>query len=106
MEQISAAVKYLHEFNPPILHRDLKPENILLFEDNIVKLSDFGCSSFLEGEQKTICGTLDYLAPEIIEMKPQSAKTDIWQLGVLFYELLNGCTPFDCQESWKSESIW
>ncbi len=56
----------MHSFKPAILHRDLKPENILIFNDDTIKLCDFGCSSFLEEERKTICGTLDYLAPETI----------------------------------------
>ena len=90
--QIVSGLAHMHKNG--FFHRDLKPENILLFENNIVKLSDFGCSNFLEEERVTSCGTLDYLAPEIIKKEKQTDWTDIWQLGVLMFEMLNGQTPF------------
>jgi len=93
-------VDYLHQRG--IVHRDLKPENILFankkYED--VKISDFGLSrivgdgSFLQ----TMCGTPQYLAPEIInntESKGYSKKVDVWSLGAILYFMLSGTPPFD-----------
>jgi len=98
--QLLSAVDYLHQRG--IVHRDLKPENILFankkYED--VKISDFGLSrivgdgSFLQ----TMCGTPQYLAPEIInntEHKGYSKKVDVWSLGAILYFMLSGAPPFD-----------
>ncbi|KAI5963154.1 IPL1 [Candida pseudojiufengensis] len=107
--QIVLALKYLH--NKHIIHRDLKPENIMLNMNNIVKLSDFGWSVYTKSKQQkfeqqtieendnnkrnTICGTMDYLPPEMIEQKPHDFKVDNWALGVLIYEFLIGKPPFE-----------
>lgn len=65
IKQIISAVKYLHENK--IIHRDIKPENILLDKKGNVKLADFGWSNFSDKPRKTYCGTVDYLAPEMID---------------------------------------
>ena len=90
---ILQAVYYLHSQNPPIIHRDIKPENIL-FANNETKLSDFGWSNIKARNRTTLCGTPDYLAPEMIQGKGHTEKLDIWTIGVLLYELLNGNAPF------------
>ena len=66
MIDIISDIEYLHTRNPPIIHREIKPENILIDEDGKVKLADFGWSNINNHKRKTYCGTLDYLAPEII----------------------------------------
>lgn len=78
------------------MHRDLKPENILLDADHNVRLCDFGWSAeFLENEvRETLCGTCEYMAPEVILKGKQTQKTDIWALGILLYELFHGQAPF------------
>jgi len=92
-KQILSAVKYLHQNK--IIHRDIKPENILLDKKGNVKLADFGWSNFAgDKPRKTYCGTVDYLAPEMIDKSGHDEKLDIWCLGVLVYELLTGKTPF------------
>lgn len=95
--QVSTALRYLHSKN--IIHRDIKPENILLSTDKTVKLSDFGWSvqSNPNTNQRrlTICGTLDYLPPEMVESKEHDFSVDIWSLGILCYEFLVGKPPFE-----------
>lgn len=93
--QITLALSYLHSNN--IIHRDLKPENILVDFNHTIKLSDFGWSVQLQNNNKrsTICGTLDYLSPEMINSVSYDFKSDVWSLGVLIYELLVGVPPFE-----------
>lgn len=84
-------MEYLHEES--IIHRDIKPENILVSCDGI-KLADFGWSVQSENRRETLCGTLDYLAPEIVKGETHDNKIDIWQIGILAYELAVGRPPF------------
>ena len=92
--QTAKAIKYLHSKN--IMHRDLKPENILLDENKNIKLCDFGWSTeYNELEiRKTLCGTYEYMSPEIFFRKKQTKKTDIWALGILLYEMFHGHAPY------------
>ena len=93
--ELLSAIEYLHSRTPVIIHRDIKPENILLDSNNYVKLADFGWSSFFASKlRKTYCGTLQYLAPEMILETGHDNMIDIWSLGVLIYELLTGKDPF------------
>ena len=92
ISEITLALGYLHENN--IAHRDLKPENLLIGNDGHLKLTDFGFAKKIEGKTFTICGTPDYLAPEIILGIGHDQGVDWWALGVLIFELLSGYTPF------------
>lgn len=78
------------------MHWDLKPENILVDKDKNIKLADFGWSAvYKENEiRETVCGTCEYMAPEIFQKKRQTKMTDIWALGILLYELFHGYAPF------------
>lgn len=92
--QILVALGYLHANK--IVHRDLKPENVLVDETGYIKLADFGLAKFLQQDQaaKSFCGTAEYLAPEILDMKGHGFAVDWWTLGVLIYEMVTGRPPF------------
>lgn len=95
-KSICEAVKFIHENN--IVHRDIKPQNIKLSSKGTVKLLDFGIAKDAASDGLTrvggIVGTPNYLAPEQLMGQPASQLTDIWALGVLFYEMLTGAAPF------------
>ena len=91
--QVLAGVIYLHDRQ--IVHRDIKPENILLDRNDNVKICDFGWCVKGEEPRSTFCGTLDYMAPEMIKGQQHSSEVDIWALGVLLYEFLHGYSPFE-----------
>lgn len=85
---------YLHRKH--VIHRDIKPENLLLGYDYQVKIADFGWSVHSPSNRRTtLCGTLDYLPPEMVEGNAHSEKVDLWSLGVLCYEFLVGVPPFE-----------
>lgn len=91
--QAAKAVYFLHDHN--YIHRDIKPENLLLSNETEIKLCDFGlCNNNSIGNRSTFCGTLEYMAPEILSENSYDKAVDIWSLGVLLYELTNGKTPF------------
>lgn len=94
MYQVMCAVENLHSQPRPVVHRDIKPENIL-FIDGLLKLSDFGSANWADNTQSgTMCGTPEYLAPEMILNRGHCTKLDIWAFGVLLHEVLTGETPF------------
>ena len=97
--EIVLAVEYLHSHIPAIIHRDIKPENILLDNEDRVKLTDFGWSNYYSTENPalryTLCGTPEYLPPEIITTSGHNTGADIWCLGILLFEMLTGTTPFN-----------
>ncbi|XP_024130360.1 aurora kinase B [Oryzias melastigma] len=94
MEEISDALLYCHE--KKVIHRDIKPENLLLGYRGELKIADFGWSVHAPSlRRRTMCGTLDYLPPEMIEGHTHSEKVDLWCIGVLCFECLVGNPPFE-----------
>lgn len=93
--KISEAISYCHSKH--VIHRDIKPENILVGANGELKLGDFGWAVCLSSDNRrtTLCGTLDYLPPEMIEGREHDEKADSWSLGVLLYEFLVGSPPFE-----------
>jgi len=98
MKQILLGVKYLHDIK--IIHRDLKLGNIFLNDNMEIKLGDFGLATKVDydGERKrTLCGTPNYIAPEVLTKKGHSFEVDIWSIGCIMYTLLVGKPPFETQ---------
>ncbi|KAL1290862.1 hypothetical protein HN51_059394 [Arachis hypogaea] len=98
MQQLGSGMKILQSHG--IIHRDLKPENILLSkpgDDAILKIADFGLSRTVRpGEYaETVCGTPLYMAPEVLQFQKYDSKADMWSIGVILFELLNGYPPFN-----------
>lgn len=98
MSQILLGVKQMHELG--ILHNDLKPDNLYLLFDGTIRIVDFGAASHISyKKEKHILGTINYLAPEVISNKKYSISSDIYSLGIIFYELLTGEVPFSGESS-------
>ncbi|XP_067124805.1 serine/threonine-protein kinase PLK1 [Centruroides vittatus] len=96
LRQILLACKYLHE--EKIIHRDLKLNNLFLSDEMEIKLGDFGLATRVDydGERKkTVCGTPNYIAPEVITKKGHSFEVDVWSIGCILYTLLVGKPPFE-----------
>ena len=93
--EILLGIEYLHKNN--MVYRDLKPENILMDKDGHIKITDFGLSKILDDMNDkvfTLCGTPQYIAPEVIYKKGYDKGVDWWSLGCLLYEFLTGSLPF------------
>jgi serine/threonine-protein kinase len=96
--QVAQGLRAAHRQTPSIVHRDLKPENIMLLDDGSVKVMDFGIAKVLEAMHKTTTqsvGTLQYMSPEQIDATGVDARSDLYCLGLVFYEMLSGRAPFD-----------
>ncbi|KAG8900714.1 spindle assembly checkpoint kinase, partial [Tulasnella sp. 403] len=94
IDQMTSALAYLHRKH--VIHRDIKPENLLLGMNGELKIGDFGWSVHASGQERnTLCGTPDYLPPEMVEGKPHNERVDHWALGVLAFEFLCGHPPFE-----------
>ncbi|KAJ3213178.1 hypothetical protein HDU67_003193 [Dinochytrium kinnereticum] len=98
--QMADALSYLHKKH--VIHRDIKPENLLIGLKGELKIADFGWSVHTNTRRQTLCGTLDYLPPEMVEGKDHNDAVDLWSLGVLCYEFLVGVPPFEDHTSYKA----
>jgi serine/threonine protein kinase len=95
------AFEYMHTMN--IIYRDLKPENLLLDNQGYLKVTDFGFAKDIgDGRTWTLCGTPDYLAPEIVAGKGHGKGVDWWTLGIFIYEMLASYPPFYDEDPMKT----
>ncbi|MDT7806964.1 MAG: eukaryotic-like serine/threonine-protein kinase [Acidobacteriota bacterium] len=96
-EKVCEAIEYIHSHG--VIHRDIKSNNIKISSQGQIKLLDFGIAKGQTSQQLTqvgsVIGTLQYLAPELIRGGTADASGDVWALGVLLYEMVTGCMPFD-----------
>lgn len=96
IRQVVDAVHYCHQNK--IIHRDIKTENILMTSNMLIKLCDFGLSKRVDDVNQrcnTICGTIEYYSPELVENKGYNYKNDTWCIGIVLYELYHGISPFE-----------
>jgi serine/threonine protein kinase len=94
-QQLASGLRYLHD--NAILHRDIKLANLLLTDAGLLKIADFGLAATLEGadsERMTMCGTPNYLAPEVAAGRRYGLSADVWSLGVALFTMLTGHPPF------------
>jgi p70 ribosomal S6 kinase len=101
--QIVCALEYLHHLD--VVYRDLKTENIMLDSDGNIKLIDFGLSKIFDDGRtltQTFCGTVEYMAPEVVIKDPGHGKpADWWSLGIFFFDLVTGRSPFSSNRGKK-----
>lgn len=102
IRQVLDALSSIHESG--VVHRDLKPENIVVDELGSIKICDFGWSSVAGKEENMdiICGTLDYVCPEMVHKQAYTKEVDLWSVGVLVYELVCGEAPFKTENREKT----
>lgn len=92
--QLVSVLEYLHK-TKKIAHRDIKCENILIDKHQNIRVVDFGMSCKCDNLMKTSCGSIGYVAPEILQGKKYNEKVDIWSLGIILFMLVTGYRPFD-----------
>uniref|UniRef100_A0A671LVQ0 Ribosomal protein S6 kinase n=1 Tax=Sinocyclocheilus anshuiensis TaxID=1608454 RepID=A0A671LVQ0_9TELE len=106
LAELALGLDHLHGLG--IIYRDLKPENILLDEEGHIKLTDFGlCKEAIDLEKKaySFCGTVEYMAPEVVNRQGHMHSADWWSFGVLMFEMLTGSLPFQGKDRKETMSL-
>ena len=95
--EVICCLVMLHQQN--IVYRDLKPEHVIIDQSGHTKLVDFGFAKQINQKTSTNCGTLVYVAPEVLKQTGTSFEADVWSLGVLIHEMISGLTPFNTEDT-------
>lgn len=97
LHQVALALLHLHERG--LMHRDVKPENVVFDGNFNAKICDFGWTVGVKEDEVrySICGTFEYMSPEIVNRGAHNPKNDVWALGILLFEMLHGNAPFVAQ---------
>ncbi|XP_006871242.1 PREDICTED: ribosomal protein S6 kinase alpha-2 isoform X3 [Chrysochloris asiatica] len=106
LAELALALDHLHGLG--IIYRDLKPENILLDEEGHIKITDFGLSKEAIDHDKraySFCGTIEYMAPEVVNRRGHTQSADWWSFGVLMFEMLTGSLPFQGKDRKETMSL-
>lgn len=90
--QVCLGLEYLHKMG--LIYRDLKPENIMIDHKGFIKITDFGFCKQLKDRTYTLCGTPEYIAPEVVQNKGYGVSADWWSYGILLFEMSAGYSPF------------
>lgn len=100
---LARAIRHCH--SKGVIHRDIKPENLLLDNNNNLKIADFGWSvhAVRTTRRGTMCGTLDFLPPEMCDGRSYDSSVDLWSIGVLLFEMLFGKPPFEEHSEWQTK---
>ncbi|KAL0276592.1 UNVERIFIED_CONTAM: hypothetical protein PYX00_004136 [Menopon gallinae] len=93
LKQILAGLQHIHERG--IIHRDLKPANIYVTRDLVLKIGDFGLADRVRTESRGICGTPNYISPEVLNEQGYTTAVDIWAAGCITYHMVTGRPPFE-----------
>ena len=103
--ELILAIEHLHSHN--IIHRDLKPENVLLAADGHVCITDFGLAKETnkDADNRTLCGTSEYMAPEMLTRNGYGSAVDWWSFGALLFEMLTGEPPFVMKKNESSKDL-
>lgn len=99
---VCRALDYAHKHEPAVIHRDIKPGNVIVTKEGVVKVVDFGIACGTDiGKTQTgsLIGTLGYMSPQQFRNIPADVQSDIWAVGIMFYELLAGRRPFEGDNS-------
>lgn len=94
-KQLLTGLEYLHSHE--VIHRDLKAANVLVDRNGVCKLADFGTAKSvheLNGQSNTLTGTLNWMAPEVIQQQPYGRAADVWSIGCTVFEMVNGHPPW------------
>ena len=99
--QVLQGLAAAHERSPPVVHRDLKPVNVMVTYEGVAKVMDFGIAKVVQGETHatTDVGTMRYMSPEQIDGRLIDARSDLYAVGLLLYEMLTGAPPFRSQST-------
>lgn len=108
MLQAAQGLDHAHRLSTPIIHRDVKPSNLFLTDRGVLKILDFGIARFIDeettgGDRGALVGTLPYVAPEVCAGQTADARSDLYSLGITWYELLTGAPPF---KGSPSDVVW